>query len=46
MNIKKYEEIKRRIVALALASSIGFTSFALSGCKGKKDRIDGEATNG
>ena len=46
MNIKKYEEIKRRIVALALASSIGFTSFALSGCKSKNDIIDGEASNG
>ena len=45
MNIKKYEEIKKRLVAFTLASSIGFTSFALTGCSNKKEMIDNDTSN-
>lgn len=31
-NLMKYKEMKRRLMALVLASSIGITSFGLAGC--------------
>ena len=44
-NLMKYKEIKRRLMALVLASSIGITSFGLAGCGKRKIETQGE-TNG
>ena len=44
-NLMKYKEMKRRLMALVLASSIGITSFGLAGCGKRKIETQGE-TNG